>query len=218
MSNHYAIIPAREFSKSFPYKNRKLLKYTLKFIEELNWINNVFIYTDDKYFDKYSSSFIEIIKRKRSDSKGNESIKSVLLKFFKIKKFESNDIFWLFYLTIPYKNKKNYEESYNLINKKTINSIISMIEVKTHPYDCWSISKNKIKNKFIKNDVFRRQDKPKLYEHHHYISAFKLKCLNKLNSELVCKDTYPYIINKKIANKLIEIDTKEEFQEFFKKK
>ena len=62
---------------------------------------------------------------------------------------------------------------------------------------------NKNIKKFIKNDVYRRQDKIKLFEHHHYLCAFKVKELNKLNSELINSKTSPIIL-KKILLKLIQ--------------
>ena len=89
---------------------------------------------------------------------------------------------------------------------------MSFLPPKTHPYDCWIINK-KLK-KFIKNDVYRRQDKIKLFEHHHYLCAFKVKELNKLNSELINSNTYPLILNKKI----IEVDTKEDLNKFINSK
>ena len=68
--------------------------------------------------------------------------------------------------------------------------------------------------KFIKNDVFRRQDKIKLYEHHHYLCAFKIKELNNLNSELINSKTIPIILQKNI----IEVDTKKDLNNFIIKK
>ena len=50
--------------------------------------------------------------------------------------------------------------------------------------------------------MFRRQDKIKLYEHHHYMCAFKIKELNKLNSELINSKTTPIILLKDIIDLL----------------
>ena len=62
--------------------------------------------------------------------------------------------------------------------------------------------------------MFRRQDKIKLYEHHHYMCAFKIKELNKLNSELINSKTTPIILLKDI----IEIDTKKDLMKFISRK
>ena len=69
---------------------------------------------------------------------------------------------------------------------------------------------------FIKNDFFRRQDLPKTYIHYHYLCAFKVKYLNQLNSELICNKTIPIILTDKTSSKLIEIDTKQDYN-FWKK-
>ena len=123
-----------------------------------------------------------------------------------------NTIVWLFYLTIPEKKINEFKKLKIITEKKNFLSAISFIPVKTHPYDCWLI--NKKITKFIKNDVFRRQDKIKLYEHHHYLCAFKIKELNKLNSELINSRTIPIVLQKDI----IEIDTKKDLRNFISKK
>jgi CMP-N-acetylneuraminic acid synthetase len=127
-----------------------------------------------------------------------------------IKKFDlnANTIVWLFYLTIPDRNISDFKKLKEITEKKNFLSGMSFVPIKTHPYDCWIIKK-KLK-KFIKNDVYRRQDKIKLYEHHHYLCAFKVKELNKLNSELINSNTKPIILNKEI----IEIDTINEYKFF----
>ena len=68
--------------------------------------------------------------------------------------------------------------------------------------------------KFIENDIYRRQDKIELFEHHHYLCAFKIKELKKLNSELINSNTTPIIIKEDI----IEIDTKKDLIKFKNRK
>ena len=68
--------------------------------------------------------------------------------------------------------------------------------------------------KFNKKNVFRRQDKMRLHEHFHYICAFKAKEINKLNNELISKNTFPIFIKDKRKNSLIEIDNKDDYFRF----
>ena len=56
----------------------------------------------------------------------------------------------------------------------------------------WKIFRNKI-TKFIKNDIYRRQDLPKAYYHFHYISCFKVSEVKKLNSEMINKKNKTFI-------------------------
>ena len=81
----------------------------------------------------------------------------------------------------------------------------------SHPYNCWQINKkNKIK-KYIKNNIFRRQDLPKSYEHHHYICVFQPKDLKHMNGELISKNTYPL---KNIKKSIYEIDTYNDYKKW----
>ena len=131
-----------------------------------------------------------------------------------IKKFnlDRESIIWLLYLTIPDRKISDFKKFKEITVKNKFLSGMSFTPIKTHPFDCWIIKK-KIK-KLIKNDVFRRQDKIKLFEHHHYLCAFKVKEINKLNSELLNSNTQPLILNKDI----IEIDNQKDLDKFIERK
>ena len=128
------------------------------------------------------------------------------------KNFNKSTVVWLIYLTLPIKKMKDFKYAHKLTKKKNFLSLISFRKVLTHPFDCWIINK-KLK-KFVKNDVFRRQDKPKMYEHHHYLCAFKVNELKKLNSELINQNTTPIIMKE--GNNFLEIDTKQDYINYLK--
>jgi len=67
-------------------------------------------------------------------------------------------------------------------------------------------------NKLIKNDIYRRQDLPELWEHHHLICAFKVKEIYKLNSELINSRTRPIFLDKNLRDNIIEVDTLEDIR------
>lgn len=212
-NNNIAIIPARKNSKGLKFKNRLLFEYTKKFIKKINWFSKVILATDDDFFiSKCKESKFVFYKRQKKNSRDNSSIKSTMGEVIKKFDLNANTIVWLFYLTIPERNISDFKKLKEITEKKNFLSGMSFVPIKTHPYDCWIIKK-KLK-KFIKNDVYRRQDKIKLYEHHHYLCAFKVKELNKLNSELINSNTKPIILNKEI----IEIDTINEYKFFVNKR
>ncbi len=211
---HFAIIPARKNSIGLKNKNRFLFDITAKFLKKINWFENILISTDDKFLEvKALKKGYIIHKRSKKNSRAVASIKSVMIEVCKKFNFDKNDIIWLFYLTIPLRNVKDFQFAKKKITMKNINSMISLRSTLTHPDDTWKIKKKKIL-KFTKNEVFRRQDKIKLFEHFHYISVFKIKELKKLNEELINENTYPVFIDDKKKNSMIEIDNKHDYQLF----
>ena len=211
--NHIAIIPARKNSKGFKLKNRLLFDFTINFLKKINWFEQIILASDDNYFiSKCKKENITYYNRKKQNALDNSSIKSFLKEINEEYYFNKNTIIWLFYLTIPERKINEFRKLKLITEKRNFLSTISFIPIKTHPYDCWIINK-KIK-KFINNDKFKRQDKIKLYEHHHYLCAFKVKELSKLNSELI-NNNYIIII---IKRDIIEIDEKKDFAKFIKKK
>ena len=215
-SNHYAIVPARKGSVGFPFKNRKFIDSKLKFLKKINFFKEIIISSDDEFIlDKYKKNNFSLIKRSKKISGGKISIKRVFGDIIIKKKILKNYILWLFYVPLLYNSKELVLKSKRLIEKKNINSICGFINVKNHPFNALYLNKNKIK-KVITNDSFRRQDLPKVLEHHHQICAFKVSEFSKLNSELINAKTYPIVFGEKLQKKLIEIDTKKDYLKYLK--
>ena len=77
-------------------------------------------------------------------------------------------------------------------------SLCGFTNVITHPFLTWGIKNKKI-FKFVKNNVFRRQDLPKAYSHNHIVCCFKINEIKNLNNELLNVNTFPLIIKEKIT-------------------
>ena len=127
----------------------------------------------------------------------------------------ANDVFiWLFYVTIPFKFIRHFDKAYNLINRKKIFSICSFVESHVHPFNTYFL-KYKKAHQFIKNNTFRRQDLKTAYMQHHYICILRASIIKKLNHELFNSNlTYPLIIENNFREKLIEVDSKEDLNNF----
>tara|TARA_Y100000816_G_C25883795_1_gene461136 strand:+ start:51 stop:704 length:654 start_codon:yes stop_codon:yes gene_type:complete len=211
---HIAFIPARLGSKGLKYKNRKLFDYTSSFLNKINWIDKVVVSSDDPYIKKLTiKNNYFFHQRAKKISGAKSSIKSVLEDFAFKSNFSEDTIIWLFYLTIPIRELKDFNKAKKIIEKKNNNSLISLLPASTHPYNCWYLKNNKI-FQFINNDYYRRQDLPMAYSHHHYLCCFKIKALPYLNNELIYNKTYPIII-KKNPGMILEIDNLKDFI-FFK--
>ncbi len=215
---HIAVIPARKNSKSLPFKNRFLFKYTAEFLKNSNLFNKVYVNSDDLYMRVLAKKYgFDFFKRKKTLAKNRSSIKEVFIDMNKRIKF-SNEIFiWLFYIPIVYKNKIDFQKSIKLVENKKLKSICAFKKAETNPMNCWHIKKNK-PFQFIKNNFYRRQDLPQAFSHNHYICGFNIKYLNKLNNELIFKNTFPIILNDKTSRKLIEVDTPEDLKKIKKQK
>tara|TARA_B100001093_G_scaffold472301_1_gene495324 strand:+ start:573 stop:1223 length:651 start_codon:yes stop_codon:yes gene_type:complete len=210
---HIAFIPARLGSQGIKLKNRKLFQYTSSFIKKLTWINEVVVSTDDHHIEKEAlRNKFSYYPRKKKISGNKCSIKSVICDYVAKANLSNDDIIWLLYLTIPFRKLKDFKYAKKIIEEKKINSLISFIPVETHPFNCWFLKNNKI-YQYIDNNLYRRQDLPKAYYHHHYLCSFKVKVLHKLNNELIFSNTYPLILNGDI-NHLLEIDNQKDLIKF----
>ncbi len=219
MSNyfqHIAVIPARKNSKSLPFKNRFLFKFTAKFLKGNKLFNKVYVNSDDPHLKvlakKYGFNFFNRQKKLALD---NTCIKSVFTNMNTELKFSKKTFIWLFYIPIVYKNIDDFKKSLKIVEKKKLKSICTFKKVETNPMSCWYIKNNR-PFQFIKNNFCRRQDFPKAYSHHHYICGFDVKYLKKLNNELIFNKTFPILLDNKTSKKLIEIDTPEEMKKFKK--
>ena len=215
---HIAVIPARKNSKSLPFKNRFLFKFTAEFLKNNKLFNKVYVNSDDTHLKilakKYDFNFFKRNKKLANDS---TCIKEVFIDMNKKLKFPRNTFIWLFYIPIVYKNKNDFKKTIRLVEKKRLKLICTFKKVETHPMSCWYMKKKK-PHQFIKNDLCRRQDFNEAYSHHHYVCGFNIKYLEKLNNELIFKDTFPVLLHNNISKKLIEVDTPKDLKKYKKLK
>ena len=166
---HIAVIPARKNSKSLPYKNRFLFKYTAKFLKNNKLFNKIYVNSDDPHLKILAKKYgFDFFNRQQKLARDTTCIKKVFIDMNNKLNFPKNTYIWLFYIPLVYKNKIDFKKAIKLVEKKKLKSICSFIPAKTHPMSCWKVKKDEV-SQFIKNDLCRRQDFPKAYSHHHYI-------------------------------------------------
>jgi CMP-N-acetylneuraminic acid synthetase len=213
---HIAMIPARMKSQGFKFKNRKFFQHTANFLDQIKWINQIIVSTDDPVIKNYTKDHSYQYHKRPEELAGPAvSIKDVFSCVIKEMNIKDDDILWLFYLPFLYREKSDFEKVKPLIEKSEIKSLCSFIKAKSHPFNCWRYDeKNKKLSQYIENDVFRRQDLPPAWEHYHYICCFKASEIDNLNSELINSKTYPIFLDNKITEKLIEIDKPEDYEKW----
>jgi|TARA_B100000795_G_C22805497_1_gene444584 CMP-N-acetylneuraminic acid synthetase len=216
LNKHIAFIPAREGSVGFKHKNRLFFDNTANFLDSITWFDNVIVSSDDSdVVAQAKNRNYRVHNRSNNLSGSSVSIKSVLENVISEMNLDKNDYIWLFYLTILYKSKNDFDKCKSLLDLQKINSLCSFVPAETNPFNCWKYNKdtNSIEQ-FISNDFFRRQDLPDAWMLHHYLCCFRVGEITNLNSELVSQDTYPYLIDNNLAQKLIEIDTPDDFKKW----
>ena len=213
---HIAVIPARAGSVGFPKKNQIFFDNTADFLEDLLWLDEVIVTSNDKVvLDKARKKNFKVHERSEVLSDSDVSIKSVFKDLINSLKIQDDVILWLFYLPVLYKNFSDFEKAKTIIEEPNINSLCTFVAAKTHPLNTWQYNqKNKKISQYIENDIYRRQDLSPAWMHYHYVCCFKAKELKNLNSELLNSETYPFFLSDSCAKNLIEIDTPEDFEKW----
>ena len=215
-TKHIALIPARKDSVGFRFKNRLFFDNTANFLDKTAWFDDVIVSSNDHdIIDKAIKRNYSIHNRSEDLSGSNVSIKEVMVNIIEEMKIDSDTYIWLFSLPLLYKNKSDFDELKSIISSNEFNSICSFKPAQVHPFYCWMYDNKSSKlAQYISNDVYRRQDLPKAWELYHYLCAFKAGYINKLNSELISEDTHPFFLNQATADKLVEIDTPEDYEKW----
>ena len=213
---HIAVIPARAGSIGLPQKNQIFFDNTANFIDQISWIDEIVVNSNDSIvLDKARSRNYTIYDRPEILSGPEISIKSVFTDLINSKNLKQNEIIWLFYLPILFKNAQDFKNAKTRIEQPDIKSLCTFVPVKSHPFNAWKYDKkNKKINQYIKNDFYRRQDLPPAWIHYHYVCCFKVSEIDKLNNELLNTETYPFFLSKEYAKNLIEIDTPEDLEKW----
>jgi CMP-N-acetylneuraminic acid synthetase len=216
---HIAVIPAREGSVGLPHKNRMFFDRTADFIDTLSWLDEVIVSTDDSQIKKKTIARKYSVHHRPEQLAGSDvSIKSVFEDIGNSLQWGSEDIIWLFYLTILYHNRSHFETARNLIERKQSRSLCSFIMAPTHPFNTWRFDEErKALEQYIPNDVFRRQDLPPAWEHYHYVCCLKGNEISNVNQELINSKTIPLFLDDQTASNLIEVDTQEELDRWKQK-
>ena len=174
MTNHIAVIPARAGSVGLPGKNRMFFDATADFVESTKWLSRVLVTSDDELIlDKARQRGFEAVQRPAELAGPDASIHSTFTHLLSAVEVGEDDVLWLFYLPVVYKDIADFELGKELIEQAGHDSLIGMCPASSHPYSCWWIDEDGNLHQYIENDVYRRQDMPKAWTHHHYLCCFR---------------------------------------------
>ena len=188
------IIPARKGSKGYPYKNRRLLNYTLNTIPKKER-KNVIITTDDKIIkDIAKKEGIKSTNRPPRLATDTADMKSVLMQVARRFLMDLKDIIVLLYLTYPERTWHDIEFALLYFHEKRAKSLLCKTDPSIHPYMCIYKDGRQV----VEHDLYRRQDYPECFEISHYIGIFYVSELGNLNRNLYNENTVYYNIDRKL--------------------
>lgn len=201
------VIPARRNSKGLPFKNRKLISYTLNMLPD-DVLKDTILTTDDEELIKVAKERgINFIERDPNLALDETSTKDVILDLKNRDIIDDDDIVVMLYLTYPERNWIDVENALDFYIKNNGCSLLCKKEIKsTHPY-LYMLEIGKLFGKqLVDHNLYRRQDYPKVFEISHFVSIFNVDELGKLNDNLYNNNTIFYPIKD-----IIDVDTKDDF-------
>jgi len=209
----FFVIPAREGSKGFPHKNRKLFEFTIKEIPKKEHKNTIVTTDDDFIIKKLKNTEIKILKRNKKLANDEANIRDVMIDVIKKYDMKKEDIVIMLYLTSPKRKFNEINKILKFYLKNKLKTLTCCIEVKSHPFLCFYELPNNKGKQIVKHDLYRRQDYPKCFEIRHHVVIFHVNQISKLNKNMYNTDTYFYKIKDNV-----DIDYKKDYEKLTKRK
>jgi len=203
------IIPARKGSKGFPFKNRKLFKYTADIVPN-SLKDNTYVITDDEEIQKMSiDSGFSHIERPHCLSTDTVSTKRVMEHAIDVLEL-NNELVLMLYLTYPERTWDDVESALQFLNINKSNSLLCRKKLNVSPFLILKEEECEKGSQLISHDLYRRQDYPNCFELSHYICIFKSNEVEHLNNNLYNKNTVYF----KIDNHIIDVDYEKNLLDF----
>ena len=207
----YFVIPARRDSKGLPFKNRKLLDYTVNNIPIELHEKTIVTTNDEKIIEKLSVTSINVLKRDELLCLDDISIKDVMLDVVKKFQMKPDDTMVMLFLTYPDRKFSDIKKILDYYFERKIKTLTCCIEPKTHPYLVLYKKEEQKGEQVVKHDLYRRQDYPECFEIRHFVCIFQVEEIQKLNNNMYNESTVFYKINNDI-----DVDYENDLREFLK--
>jgi len=201
------LIPAREGSKGFPHKNRKLFMQTLRTMpEELK--SKIYVSTDDPAIKVMATNEgVDVVHRPIELATDEASLKSVMQHFLKEKNIPDDYNVILLFLTYPERTWQDIVEIYSEFLKNTNSSLICCEETSDHPYLCFKFDEEKSLGRLVvEHDLYRRQDYPKCVRQSMFFACYKAWVIQDLHDLLFEDNTLFFKLDEKKIDIDYEID------------
>ena len=132
-----ALIPVRSKSKTIPLKNIKdfcgkpLIYWTLKALENTDFIHRIFVASDSLEIDEVVNSFkfskVNIYNRDPKNAEDHSSTESVMLEFIKNHSFKDQDLLFLVQATSPFTQTEDFKKAFQTYNNQSADSLLTCV-------------------------------------------------------------------------------------------
>ena len=209
----FFVIPARRDSKGLPFKNRKLLDYTLN--EFPNDMREKVIVTtnDEEIIEKLSNTKFNVLKREEKLSDDETSIRDVIQNVVEKYDLDESSTIVMLYLTSPNRKYEDIQKIIKFYFENKCKTLTCCVKPKTHPYLCLFKKEDGKGKQIISHDLYRRQDYPECFEVSHFVCIFQVDEISNLNKNMYNDDTYFYQISDDV-----DVDYESDFELFKKQK
>lgn len=217
--NIFCLIPARSGSKRINNKNIKklngleLFAHSIIFAKKFSSLHICFS-TDSKKYQKIAKKFIEV-ENLRPKHLSGDFVKTYDVLKYELSRTEKKlnkkfDFLLLLQPTVPYRKKSDMQKAINIIKKKNVDSVVSLVSVQgSHPLRMKIIRKSYVINYSDekKENMMPIQKLPKVYLRSGSIYLIKRKAFFKYRN-ILGKKVKPIFVDGKFA---INIDNFDDF-------
>ena len=201
------LIPARKGSKGLPFKNRKLLDYTVGIIPEEH-LHRVYVSTDDSTIKQRALELkVNCIDRPAHLARDETSMKDVVHHFIETKNIACDETIVLLYLTYPERTWEDVETICTHFNSRIERSLICCEEVEEHPYLCFYEKDEDKATPIVDHLFYRRQDYPQCVRMSLFVGCYKADIVESLHDLMFNEDTIFY----KLKQHKVDVDYKEDY-------
>lgn len=217
---YIAIVPARGGSKGIPRKNIKLLngkpliEYTLNFLKEINFINEIIVTTDSEEIKDIVEKNSISVPVLRPSHLAEDYVSDFPVIKHALAKLTTNkaDIVLFLRPTIPFRSYETVNEMVEKLVKDNIDSVRTVKKVSEHPY--WmKVNENGKWRDLIEgrneNKYYQRQMLPDVYTLSGAVDVFWAKNIEKYGN--LYGDKIEYHIDK--CEYSVDIDTMADWYE-----
>jgi CMP-N,N'-diacetyllegionaminic acid synthase len=209
------IIPARYGSKGAPFKNRRLIQYTVDAALEITCDKNIYISTDDDAIKDVYVGQLHIIDRPYEFATDEASVKDVILHAKGIIKPSDDTLLVVLYPTYPLRTREHIEDAIAFFKKHKAKSLLCKKEYRgVSPYLMMFPVDGDKGSQVVTHNLYRRQDYPPVFEVCHYIIVMRADELEKLNNNLYNEDTLFFPIDNGFV-KIIDVDDEKDIKAFW---